>query len=119
MPAPAEASGVNRNLTKPFCFPRERNVRLSPSFVSCGTQIKVENQVPVGISKIMTTSFDDGSYPSSKVWIPPTASAKAVDTSSDFLTSVKEQLRRNYGELLETSLPEELATLIGQLDEAP
>ena len=65
---------------------------------------------------MMATFFDGGSSRS----VPPTAPLKRVaDDSSDFLAGVKMQLRRNYSEALETSLPDDLATLIGQLDEAP
>ena len=37
----------------------------------------------------------------------------------DHLSGVKEQLRKNYSEALEYSLPDELADLINQLDRAP
>jgi hypothetical protein len=61
---------------------------------------------------MMTSSSDRG-------WSDRPPKAKLPPPTSDFLSGVKKQLRRDYSAALETSLPEELADLIGQLDKAP
>lgn len=69
---------------------------------------------------MMTTSYDGGSYRSPDFLAPlPGVAIKPAMSGCDFLSRVKKQLRRDYSEALETSLPDDLATLIGQLDEAP
>ena len=68
---------------------------------------------------MMTGSFDRGLARFER-FVPPTAAVKkSMETSSDFLSGVKKQLRQDYREALEISLPQELATLIEQLDKAP
>ena len=67
----------------------------------------------------MTTSFNGGKYRSFKASASPSTVIQTVDSGSDHLAGVKKQLRRNYSEALEISLPDKLASLISQLDKAP
>jgi len=63
-------------------------------------------------------SVDRGFDRLSTSWRSPTALMRA-DAGCDFLKGVRQQLRKDYSEVLETSLPEELASLISELDQAP
>ena len=66
---------------------------------------------------MMTASVDRG-FDISTSWKSPATLARG-DTSCDFLRGVRQQLRKDYSEVLESSLPEELALLISELDQAP